>query len=325
MLMPLVLLWGYKRLYKAPPQGSVVWETILVFREMIRRNGLRKMLKGGDAWWNSAKPSVIAEQDGTVDTQRIFWDDQFVDEIRQSLAACGVFFLIPIFLLADNGIGNQLNDMSAAMTLNSIPNDIMSNFNPLAIIVATPILTYGLYPLCERLGFPLRPMTRMSIGFLLATVEMIICAIVQNRIYKTSPCGSYATDCEEVSPVNLAWQIPIYIIPAVGELFVMVTSYELAYTRAPARMKGLVYAICLFSNAIPAAIGLALSKVITDPNLVIPYYVLAGATFVCAFLFPTVFRHLNEPIKVFAETDRMEGKEQPKAIQEKLYGDEEKQ
>jgi len=188
----------------------------------------------------------------------------------------------------------------------------MNNFNPLAIIIGTPIITWGLYPLFEKMGYPIKPMTRMCIGFLLGTATMILSAIIQVKIYKTSPCGDHATDCElGVSPINLAWQIPIYVLPAIGEIFVNVTSYELAYTRAPARMKGLIYAIALFSTAISSAIGLALSKVITDPNLVIPYYVLAALTFICAFMFPTVFKHLNEPSKDFANVARMEGKNQP--------------
>jgi POT family proton-dependent oligopeptide transporter len=61
--------------------------------------------------------------------------DKFVDEIRQTLAACAVFALIPIFTLSDGGIGNAVNSMSGAMTLNGVPNDLIDNFNPLAIII----------------------------------------------------------------------------------------------------------------------------------------------------------------------------------------------
>ena len=129
MIMPLVLWWAYKRLYKAPPQGSVVWETILVFRQLARRGGFFGAFrrKGADQWWNNAKPSVIAEQEGSLDTEKIFWDDQFVDEIRQSINACLLFATIPIFFLANLGVGNQLNSMSASMTLNHVPNDIINN------------------------------------------------------------------------------------------------------------------------------------------------------------------------------------------------------
>jgi len=207
-----------------------------------------------------------------------------------------------------------MNDMSVAMTLDGAPNDLITNFNPLAIIIFTPILTYALYPWMARIGYPLKPMMRMCIGYLLACIGCIISAIVQWRIYKTSPCGYQATTCDNVSPVPLWWQIPIYFFPAVGELFVNVTSYELAYTRSPARMKGLVYALALFNSAITAAISLALADVIQDPNLIWPWVALAAATFICAFIFPTYFRHLDVPLAAFADKDRQAGLQQPKVL-----------
>ncbi|KAL7423123.1 hypothetical protein Q5752_002422 [Cryptotrichosporon argae] len=310
MLMPLVLVLCYRHLYVAPPQGSVTLEAFHVMKEVFARGGFKKMWKGGDEFWNAAKPSYIEARDGAIDRARVFWDDRFVDEIRQSVQACGVFFLIPIFNLADGGIGNQENDMSAAMTLSGIPNDIVNNMNPLTIIIATPIITWGLYPFMEKIGYPLRPMTRLCIGFLLGAANMIIAAVIQWKVYQTSPCGYYATDCDAVSPVSLAWQIPLYSLPAIGEIFVNVTSYELAYTLAPARMKGLVYALCLFSSAISSAISLALSAVITDPYLIWPYVALACACFVTAFVFPIYFKHLNKPGTDFADPDRQAGHQQ---------------
>ena len=312
-LTPPILWFAHKRMYQAPPQGSVVLETYHVFKQLFKRGGFFRMFVGGQSWWDSAKPSHIAEVEGGIDPTVIFWDDKFVDEIHQSFQACGIFLLIPVFNLADNGIGNSLNSMTGGMTLNSIPNDIMNNFNPLAIIVATPIITYGFYPLCDRLRIPMKPMTRISIGFVLGAISCIFAAVIQKRIYDTSPCGNQASTCVDAdgkslpSPVNLAWQIPMYVIPAIGEIFVNVTSYEIAYTRAPARMKGLVYSLCLFSTAISSAIGLALSDVIVDPKLVIPWYVLIGACIVCAALFPTYFRYMNEPLRTFNDLDRMEG------------------
>lgn len=119
----------------------------------------------------------------------------------------------------------------------------------------------------ERIGHPIKPMMRMSIGFILASLGCVSAAVLQDRIYKTSPCLEFASTCDDVSPVSLWWQVLPYFLPAVGELFVNVTSYELAYTRSPPRMKGLVYSMALFNSAIGAAISMALSKVIEDPNL----------------------------------------------------------
>ncbi len=71
---------------------------------------------------------------------------------------------------------------------------------------------------------------------------MVMGAVMQYYVYKTSPCGYYASTCEELSTVSLWWQIPLIALPALGELFVNVTSYEIAYTRAPQNMRGLIYA-----------------------------------------------------------------------------------
>ena len=163
-------------------------------------------------------------------------------------------------------------------------------------------------------------MMRMCIGFMLGSLTCIICAVVQWRVYKTSPCGNYATTCMDadgnslVSAVSLWWQIPIYFFPAVGELFVNVTSYELAYTRSPARMKGLVYALALFNSAIAAAIGLALADAIQDPYLIWPWVALAVACFVVALMFPTLFKHLDVSLQDFADKDRQAGLQQPQAL-----------
>ncbi|ODN81731.1 hypothetical protein L202_02123 [Cryptococcus amylolentus CBS 6039] len=308
MLMPIVLVVCYKRLYKAPPQGSVTLEAIKVVTMIIKKGGIIRMFKGGDAFWETAKPSYILATEGHVDHTKVFWDDKFVDEIRQSIAACGVFALIPIFNLADGGIGSQENDMSTAMTLNNAPNDVISNFNPLTIIVFTPIITYGLYPFFEKIGYPLKPMTRMTIGFILGAANMVYGAIIQWKIYEVSDCGYYASTCETVTSWSIWAQIPLYSLPAIGEIFINVTSYELAYTRAPARMKGLVYALCLFNQAISSAIGLACANAIQDPYLIWPYVALAVACVICAVLCPTYFRHLNDPVRDFADPARQAGK-----------------
>jgi POT family proton-dependent oligopeptide transporter len=100
LLMPVVLVVIGPKLYKAPPQGSVVLEAIKVFRTILSNGGVKRMWKGGDDFWNRAKPSYIREQNGgELDLEKVFWDDQFVDELRQTMAACAVFFLIPIFTM----------------------------------------------------------------------------------------------------------------------------------------------------------------------------------------------------------------------------------
>lgn len=85
-----------------------------------------------------AKPTNFLKAEGSIDESKVFWDDRFVDELKQcavlscsaicgqpantsswrrrSFSACKVFLLIPIFTLADGGIGNAENAMSVGMT-----------------------------------------------------------------------------------------------------------------------------------------------------------------------------------------------------------------
>jgi POT family proton-dependent oligopeptide transporter len=184
MLMPIVLVVVYKRLYKAPPSGSVVVEAGRVFKVLFSRGGWKRVLKGGGPrFWNAAKPSlnpeasqgIVAPRHGFLAKLKLTlkrnsntpkpwtWDDKFVDEIKQSVRACAIFAFIPIFNLMDQGFGSVENAMSAAMVNNGVPNDLISNFNPLTIIICAPILNFVIYPFLTKRGMMPAPMTRMSI------------------------------------------------------------------------------------------------------------------------------------------------------------------
>lgn len=126
MLCPIVLAVLYGKTYKAPAQGSVVVEAFRVFKTLFANSSWSQIFRGGDAFWNNAKPSHMAAG-GAELSPEVFWDDLFVEELRASCSASVVFFLTPIFILADGAIGNQYNDMSVAMKLGGIPNDIMNN------------------------------------------------------------------------------------------------------------------------------------------------------------------------------------------------------
>lgn len=165
-----------------------------------------------------------------------------------------------------------------------------------------------------KYGYPLKPMTRMSIGFLLGSANMIYGAILQWKVYESSPCGYYASSCAAgVSSYSLWLQVPLQSLPAIGELFVSVTSYEVAYTRAPAKMKSLVLAFFLFSYSISAALTEALTGVLVDPYLIWPYVALAVATFICAIVLPLWFGHLNEPV-VFEDLNKAQEKDSPATL-----------
>ncbi|KAG6919236.1 hypothetical protein DXG01_008032 [Tephrocybe rancida] len=284
-----------KALIKLPPRGSVVADSFRVGQVLISRAGVKTALKGGDDFWNSAKPSRI-EADGGLkgkEARWIKWDDDFVDEIRRTFKA----IFLPIFYLADGGLSTIQTSQAGSMTTNGAPNDLLSNFNPLTIIVMAPVLNYGVYPYLRKIGINFSPIRRIVAGYLFGAATMLVGALLQWRVYETSPCGYHATACKvgtTVSPLSVWAQLPLYVLPATSELLVNITSYEIAYTRAPQRMKGLVFAIVLFMNSLSSALVLIISPSFSDPNLIWPFVGIGCACVISAAVIWWLFHKMDD-------------------------------
>ena len=138
-------------------------------------------------------------------------------------------------------------------------------------------MSYVIYPALRRAKINFGRISRITFGFILAMSSSVIGAIIQWRIYKTSPCGYQATECDigtGVSPILIWVQIPIQILGALSECFCNVTAYELAYARSPDGMKALVVALFLATTALSNALGEIVSPAIKDPYLI---WIWAGA------------------------------------------------
>ncbi|KAK7681263.1 hypothetical protein QCA50_015650 [Cerrena zonata] len=167
-----------------------------------------------------------------------------------------------------------------------------------------------------------KSLERMTLVFYwainIAALSQVAGAVIQYRIYTLSPCGYHASEGGSCVADITAWQeVSVYILSAASECFAMTTGYELAYTRSPPHMKGLVMALFLFTSAILAAIGEALTPVLLDPHLIWPFAGIAIATFVCGLLFLYQFRNLHKEMeeeRIFREQlDRSKDEEELKA------------
>ncbi|PWY63656.1 PTR2-domain-containing protein [Aspergillus eucalypticola CBS 122712] len=285
-ILPVVLAAAYKKTYRTPPSGnSDLAKAIKITVTALRQNKWQVWRKN---FFDAAKPSVLAAKGIQVD-----WTDKLVDDVRRTLVATEIFFYFPIYNLNDGGIGSVSTNQGASMTTNGAPNDLLSNFNALTIIVAVPIVDYFIYPLLYRYNIPFKRITRITFGFILAALSGLCGALVQWRVYKTSPCGYYASSCSEVSPISIWWQLPNTILGALSEIFCNVTAYELAYARSPASMRGLVMAIFLFMTALSSALGEILLPVTEDPDLIWIWGAPAVALALQTIFFWYRFRYLN--------------------------------
>jgi POT family proton-dependent oligopeptide transporter len=179
---------------------------------------------------------------------------------------------------------NNLTSQAATMRLNGVPNDIINNLNPLALIIFIPIMDFLVYPGLRRMGIKFTPLKRITAGFFFAGSGMIVATVTQYYIYKIGPCGKEANYCldklNKHSDISVWVQTLTYVLGGISEIFASVTSLEYAFTKAPKNMRSLVQAVALFMNAFSSALGQALVGLSEDPLLVWNYTVVAILAFV---------------------------------------------
>ena len=159
--------------------------------------------------WESVKPSRIPE------SERPAWmtfDDAWADEVRRGFKACAVAFWTPIFWLAYNQLYNNLVSQAASLRLDGVPNDIVNNLDPIALLIFIPICDKFLYPALRRAGLNFTPIKKITTGFFLGSLSMIVAAIIQHYIYMLSPCREedgygYVKDCENPPDLTVWVQV----------------------------------------------------------------------------------------------------------------------
>ncbi|KAJ5004740.1 Peptide transporter [Colletotrichum sp. SAR 10_66] len=276
-----------------PPQGSVITDAFKALGLMIASRNM-----------DAAKPSWRA---ANGKDKPVPWNDHFVDELKRALRACKVFVFYPIFWVCYGQFSTNFVTQAGQMEGHGMPNDFMQNFDPISILVFTPILDKVVYPLLRKAGIELKPIMRITIGFWLGALCLAYAAIVQHLIYKAGPCYEAPGACPEglsngaslPNHVHIAVQTPAYVFIGLSEIFISVTGLEYAYTKAPPNMKSFVQSIYLFTNAFGSAISEALVSVAVDPKFLWMYTGVACFSFVIGFVFYFTFRHYD------AEEDKM--------------------
>ncbi|KAF6760668.1 POT family-domain-containing protein [Ephemerocybe angulata] len=285
-LCPIVLVIGRSRYVRTPPAGSVLatclrlwqyaargkwsWNPVRTYRNMASKS-----------FWEDAKPS----RQGAEKPSWMTFDDVWVDEVQRGLKACQVFLWYPLYWLTYNQLNNNLTSQAATMSTHGLPNDILSNLDPFALLIMIPIMDLIVYPVLRRMGLNFTALKRIAAGFFTGAMAMVWASVVQHYVYKTNPCGYDASACHDVSPLNVWIQTGSYVLLALSEIFASITGMEYAYSKAPKNMRSLVMSVFLFMSAISSALGEAFVPLSTDPLLVWNYGVMAVLASIAGVLF----------------------------------------
>ncbi|KAJ8062266.1 hypothetical protein OCU04_008814 [Sclerotinia nivalis] len=283
------LLLGRKRYVVRPPKGTVITDAFKVIGTMIKHRKL-----------DAAKPSYQAANNIPQSTQ---WNDQFVDEVKRALIACRVFVFYPIYWVVYAQFSSNFVSQAGEMNTHGVPNDLSQNFDPIAIILLVPVMDRFVYPLFRKWHIKFRPISRITFGFIVASLSMMYAAIVQHLIYKAGPCYGKPLDCPaavlpdgtiQPNDVHFAIQIPAYIFIGVSEIFASVTGLEYAYTKAPVSMKSFVQAMFLLTNAFGFALCQAFIPLVGNPTILWMFVGLACGSFGAGIVFYICYHKLDD-------------------------------
>lgn len=234
----------------------------------------------------SARALYIAKTSGNRFTA------SFVQDIITTLQACRVFLFYPIYWLVYGQMTSNFIAQAGQMNTYSIPNDIMSNIDPITLLIFIPIVEKKFYPWLRNKGYSFGPLLRIFTGFMCAALAMVWACGVQVLIYKAEADVSGATGDDYATDhfVSVFWQVPAYIFIAFSEILASVTGLEYAFLNAPKSMKSLVMSVFLVTNAGGYAMGILISPWFKDPYMVTCYFWIAVVTFAAGGVFRWCFR-----------------------------------
>lgn len=107
--------------------------------------------------------------------------------------------------------------------------------NPILVIVMIPFFEVVVYPLLARIGIR-RSLQRIAFGGILAAIAFLMSALLE-FVVESSPEKS----------VSMLWQLPQYIVIAIGEVMFNISGYAFSYEQAPESLKSIVQTLWLLT------------------------------------------------------------------------------
>jgi POT family proton-dependent oligopeptide transporter len=203
-----------------------------------------------------------------------------------------------------NQITNNLVSQAGQMKLGGIPNDTIQALNSIACVLLGPVIQKMVYPTVRKFGFSFGPIARITWAFIMMSTSMAFAAGVQKLIYTKGPCYGRPLQCEN-TPNNVSvWvQTPVYFLLAFAEILGFTTLSEYSYSEAPKNMRSLVQAMAQLSSGVGSALGMAVSPLSKDPQILYLYAGLAVTMIVASPIFWLTFRGYDE-MEAYKEVQR---------------------
>ncbi len=116
-----------------------------------------------------------------------------------------------------------------------LPSQIHS-LNSVFVLTFIPLFSLLIYPAVEKF-WPLSPLRKMGIGFVLMSGAFVLVSVVQMWI-------------DAGQRPSIAWQVGAFALLTAAEIMISIVALEFAYTQAPRKMKSFI--MCFYLVAVAA-------------------------------------------------------------------------
>ncbi|KAF4654515.1 hypothetical protein FOL46_008700 [Perkinsus olseni] len=217
------------RYVKPKPQGSAVLQILKVVVYSVFKCSLEKnkVSRGGK------------------------FEDNFIEDAKAVFTLLPMFVLIIPFCMAYNNMTTafltQAKKMDRATFGWNMPPAMIQNVDPIAVVISSFVVDSFLFPYLRKHDWMPEPLVRFCIGSLFGAVALA-CALVVEYQIKSQPLFT----------ISVWYQVPQFWMIALGEIFLMSTSYEVAFTYSPVSLKAVASAFNLCFFAIASALSAVL-------------------------------------------------------------------
>jgi len=158
--------------------------------------------------------------------------------IIATLKLAPVYVFVAIFWALFDQTGStwifQSQDMDRSfLGFTWLPSQIQS-LNSVFVLSFIPLFSFFIYPWVEKV-WPLSPLRKMGVGFLLMTAAFVLVSLIQVEI-------------DRGGRPNISWQIGAYALLTASEILISIVALEFAYTQAPRKMKSFI--MCFYLAAV---------------------------------------------------------------------------
>ena len=80
-----------------------------------------------------------------------------------------------------------MTSQAAVLNTHGLPNDILANLNPFALLILLPSLELVIYPALRRAGIRFTPVKRVFCGFMVGALSMVRFALFSRRLQGVKP------------------------------------------------------------------------------------------------------------------------------------------